>query len=142
MCVNDSSGDEFVGPTLPLHSCRPSADSSRASDTQETLKVGGRDVAILLEPRFGLHSCPSFAVPPGERVSVGRGSTAFFQMPMDKWISRLHFSIESHGDYAVVVDLGSSNGTMVNGKLITETTVRNGDKIVAGTTEFGVRIPS
>ena len=38
-------------------------------------------------------------------------------------------SITVNGQTAFVEDLGSSNGTFVNGKLIKKKTVKNGDKV-------------
>ncbi len=44
-------------------------------------------------------------------------------------VSKRHLSITVTNDVAYVQDLGSSNGTFVNGKMIKRATVKNGDKI-------------
>ena len=44
-------------------------------------------------------------------------------------VSKQHFSISVKGDTAYLKDLDSSNGTYLNGKLIKNATIENGDKI-------------
>jgi len=51
----------------------------------------------------------------------------------DTLASREHARIEVRDGRYVLVDLGSSNGTRVNGKRITEHALRTGDRIVIGT---------
>lgn len=48
----------------------------------------------------------------------------------DRWVSRHHARIRREGDQYVVEDLGSKNGTFVNGRRITEPTVlSDGDQV-------------
>lgn len=54
-------------------------------------------------------------------------------------MSRSHFAIAYSEDAPVIRDLGSSNGTFVNGEVIREAELQNGDRIMAGTTVFVVR---
>lgn len=46
-----------------------------------------------------------------------------------KGVSKKHFSATVTGDVIYIQDLGSSNGTFLNGKAITRATAQNGDKI-------------
>ena len=46
-----------------------------------------------------------------------------------KGVSKKHFSATVTGDVIYIQDLGSSNGTFLNGKAITRATAKNGDKI-------------
>lgn len=55
-------------------------------------------------------------------------------------MSTRHFRIEGRLDCALLTDLGSSNGTYVNGQPITESLVGQGDQILAGETLFSVAI--
>jgi pSer/pThr/pTyr-binding forkhead associated (FHA) protein len=48
--------------------------------------------------------------------------------------SRRHAEIRRDGNDVVVVDLGSTNGTRVNGAPIRERVLEDGDEIVIGTT--------
>jgi hypothetical protein len=69
----------------------------------------------------------------GERLSLGRSSAAELCYPDDKALSKQHLAIERDGDGWALRDLGSRNGTMLNGAKITERTpLRSGDRIIAG----------
>lgn len=54
----------------------------------------------------------------------------------DAEVSRLHFKIKCRGDLYILEDLGSRNGTYVNGERSINTTLTNGDKILIGSTEL------
>jgi pSer/pThr/pTyr-binding forkhead associated (FHA) protein len=58
-------------------------------------------------------------------------------------VSRLHASIKRDGKRVVVMDLGSANGTYVNGKRLTPQTERllnHGDVVALGKFKFQVLI--
>jgi len=66
----------------------------------------------------------------------GREEHVDFQILNDSLVSREHFGIEcdENGNY-VVIDLGSSNGTFLNGKKLDPnevTILKDGDKIKIG----------
>src|SRR5579883_891216 len=76
----------------------------------------------------------------GDRLSVGRSSTAEISFPEDAGLSRQHFVFEPEGDDWTVQDLGSKNGTFVNNiPLKARLVLRPGDRITAGhiTVVFG-----
>ncbi len=75
----------------------------------------------------------------GDEMVVGREFSADLGV-MDLRMSRRHFQLESEMDVWQLRDLGSSNGTNVNGEILAETTLREGDIIVAGDTQFQVSI--
>ena len=52
----------------------------------------------------------------------------------DSEISRRHLEIKRVGNQFKLIDLGSSNGTLVNGMAIRETWLRRGDRIQIGKT--------
>lgn len=64
---------------------------------------------------------------------VGRDAEADLTLP-DAGVSWHHAMIEDRGDSHVVVDLGSTNGTTVNGHRCDEAPLRHGDKILFGKT--------
>lgn len=66
-------------------------------------------------------------------VLVGRDPEAEVVLS-DTGISWRHARIEDRGDRWCVVDLGSTNGTMVNGQKVTEERLAHGDKVVLGRT--------
>lgn len=72
-----------------------------------------------------------------DEVIIGRALEADVRLN-DTRASRLHARITTENDRAAretiyrITDLGSTNGTMVNGELITEAILHDGDKIVIG----------
>jgi diguanylate cyclase (GGDEF)-like protein len=81
-----------------------------------------------------------YKLPAGNKVvRVGRGDEADIRLD-DDGVSRLHCSLAASGDSALLKDLGSSNGTFVNGVRIAEQKVRDGDRVqVGGGTVFQIR---
>jgi len=75
----------------------------------------------------------------GERVRVtanaqiGRDAGLELVLP-DPGVSSRHALIEDRGDAFVLVDLGSTNGSFVNGQRVTETPIVHGDKLRFGGT--------
>ncbi|GAB3309998.1 DUF3662 domain-containing protein [Epidermidibacterium keratini] len=63
--------------------------------------------------------------------TIGRGSTATVRVT-DNGISREHAQINVRGPIAVIRDLNSTNGTLVNGRRVSEMTLRHGDVIRLG----------
>ncbi|MFN0165866.1 MAG: SpoIIE family protein phosphatase [Bryobacteraceae bacterium] len=67
------------------------------------------------------------------RITIGRAVNNDLCYPDDAGLSRQHMSIERHGYDLVVADLGSKNGTMVNGVRIGGPhLLQAGDQITAG----------
>src|ERR1700722_1304656 len=64
---------------------------------------------------------------------LGRALSNQLSYPGDAGLSREHLAIEGDGSEWVVRDLGSTNGTLVNGERISEPRIlRSGDRIMAG----------
>jgi pSer/pThr/pTyr-binding forkhead associated (FHA) protein len=68
-----------------------------------------------------------------EDVSIGREQSNTIVVPSDS-ASRRHARIFASGGSHVLVDLESTNGTLLNGKAIQEQTLRDGDVIRVGST--------
>src|SRR5688572_19282135 len=67
-----------------------------------------------------------------DRVTIGRSRESDIFLP-DQWLSRHHAEIRREGVGFVVVDLGSKNGTLLNGDQVASTQrLRNGDVITLG----------
>ncbi len=72
------------------------------------------------------------------KVTVGRQAGNDLVVP-DEQVSRKHAEIEERGGVMFVTDLGSSNGTFVNGTRISSPqTLRSGDTVQIGTTVLKV----
>ena len=69
----------------------------------------------------------------GERLAIGRSSSAELCFPEDAGLSRQHFAFELQGEDWTVQDLGSKNGTFVNDiPLKARLILKPGDRITAG----------
>lgn len=70
-----------------------------------------------------------------EVCTIGRkeGNDICLQDPN---ISRIHARIEQGDQDYTLVDMGSTNGTFVNGKRVIKATVKSGDNIKVGKTEL------
>ncbi len=71
----------------------------------------------------------------GQTTVIGRSSECDVVLG-DPNVSRRHAEIRRMGRGYSLVDLGSTNGTEVNGQRITETSLMNGDVIGVGTTQI------
>jgi hypothetical protein len=76
-----------------------------------------------------------------DTVVVGRQG-AHLSFPDDTYLSRSHFLLEFDPPRCLLRDLGSLNGTLVNGKSVNETLLQDGDIIKAGESEFTIQIDS
>ena len=86
------------------------------------------------EPRITLR------VPPGSVKTIGRTARADFIVDA-ALISRLHCRLTAdRSDQLVVEDLGSTNGTIVNGRKVDRVILRAGDKLKVGRVEFQVQL--
>ncbi len=77
-----------------------------------------------------------FELEDGE-TSVGRSSVSTIVLKSDDYASGRHAQLTRHGGLLYVEDLGSTNGTFVNGhKTVGATPLRNGDTVRVGSTTF------
>src|SRR5690606_11811131 len=70
---------------------------------------------------------------------IGRGDQADLRLP-DVGISRRHARLDYDGAQVVLTDLGSTNGSMVNGQRVSAVTLNPGDMIQIGTTTLTFRL--
>ncbi|WP_025272859.1 FhaA domain-containing protein [Haloglycomyces albus] len=79
-----------------------------------------------------------FSVAHGSTV-IGRGEQAQIRLP-DVGISRQHARVDFDGRQVSVTDLGSTNGTLVNGQRITTVSIQPGDVVQLGTTSLTLQV--
>lgn len=120
-------GYSFVGPI----EVSLSADGGLAAST--FLVIGS------IHERDGLAPA-SLVLPDGQRISLEREPLRIGRLPEcdvvlgDPNVSRRHAEVRRQGSDVVVIDLGSTNGTRVNGNRAEERRLADGDEITVGTT--------
>ena len=134
-----------------MHGCRANVAGAGASEkitimSEETIRVArptlvdipmaeyGRPEPRLrlvgvLTPVVGVVSEP-FTITGGEFI-LGREKTATAHIP-DESVSRQHAKITRREDVFTIIDLGSINGTFIDGVPIVSCTLRDGDAIQIG----------
>src|SRR5215210_657162 len=76
-----------------------------------------------------------------EELVIGRQASEEGQLGQDAEISREHARIARSGDHFVVEDLGSTNGTFLNGRrIVKEELLSPGDRIQVGATTLVVQV--
>ncbi|HWY85870.1 MAG TPA: FHA domain-containing protein [Gemmataceae bacterium] len=82
----------------------------------------------LIEPAVGAERTREISIP-REEFLIGRGSDCDLRVN-DEDVSRHHCLIRVRGQEATLSDLGSSNGTFVNGKrVLSQVALVSGDEI-------------
>ncbi len=127
-----SSGTPAVPPVAAKPAYRePEPPADERSELEHTQVVSGPPKATL-HLRIHTGERAGRDVPlQGTRVSVGRLRSCDLPLP-DSTVSREHAAVVRRGDTWWVVDLGSTNGTRVNGVQAAEQPIEIGDRI-----EFG-----
>lgn len=99
---------------------------------------GGRGASTGSGPRLvGMAGAYLGQVFPLQGAAViGRDASNPIALDRDTTSSRRHAQITDQGGVFQIQDLGSSNGTYVNGARVTETTLSPGDEIAIGGTRF------
>ncbi|HEY2867014.1 MAG TPA: FHA domain-containing serine/threonine-protein kinase [Pyrinomonadaceae bacterium] len=75
-----------------------------------------------------------------ETFMIGRSEDAQFCLPHDRFFSRHHCIVEIAPPQAFLRDLGSTNGTFVNGSRVETAHLKNGDRIQGGETILEVEV--
>ena len=88
---------------------------------------------VVLEPK--LTKGTVFAI--GDETTIGRAPTATIGMGDDSFVSQLHARVYRDAGSTMIEDLGSTNGTYLNGKkLTTPERLTTGDRVQIGNTVF------
>lgn len=76
----------------------------------------------------------------GDTLTIGRGRENDIQIKTDSKVSRYHCKLFRRGNNFYIEDAKSSNGTLVNGELITDRRLFGGEEVIVGETFFRFRI--
>ena len=114
-------------------------EPGRAQDGRGALAPRGpaRDGSqLVVEDSEILAPETRFSVQDGA-TSIGRSSASDIVLKSDDFASGRHAQLTRHGGLLYVEDLGSTNGTFVNGrKTVGATPLRHGDTVRVGSTTF------
>ncbi|MFN7971179.1 MAG: HD domain-containing phosphohydrolase [Acidobacteriota bacterium] len=88
---------------------------------------------IRLDLVDGLRIVKSFPLDGDKPARVGRSAQSSIRLNDDR-VSRRHCVLTPRGEECLLTDLGSHNGTKVNGHAVGEHQLRDGDQIVVGNT--------
>jgi hypothetical protein len=126
--------DAPAGPTPVAAPLAPSADHAQRQDRPPL----ERTQVVPTVPRAGLQlvagsgpDAGARAALSGSRVTIGRLASCNLTLS-DSTVSREHAAIVRRGERWWVVDLGSTNGTRVNGVQAAEQPIAVGDRIELG----------
>jgi serine/threonine-protein kinase len=96
-------------------------------------------MGVILRVVDGPHQGEEFLFDRHDTFIVGR-KDAHFSVPEDGFLSRHHFLIEIDPPRCQIKDLGSRNGTRVNGARVDQAPLNDGDTIQAGQSTFRLQI--
>jgi len=91
---------------------------------------------LMLRVVSGPHTGESFVLPADEMLTVGRSHKAMVPMGDDICMSSFHFVVQYLDGVVQLSDQGSTNKTRVNNVVVYNVSLREGDMIRAGRTEF------
>jgi len=95
---------------------------------------------VTLRVIAGPHTGRVFSFSEHETFLIGRSEAAHFCLPDDRFFSRHHCLLEIAPPQIFIRDLGSTNGTYVNGKRIDALHLKSGDRIQGGETILEVDV--
>jgi serine/threonine-protein kinase len=117
---------------------RGSARNDRRACGQRTA------MKITLTVTAGPHKGRIFTFTGHDRFLVGRSKKAHFRLETgqdkDRHVSRFHFMVEVNPPLCRLLDMGSRNGTHVNGQRVTSVDLHHGDEVRVGHTILQVAL--
>jgi hypothetical protein len=124
------AGYTFMGPVEIVFQVDPS------------MRIGAFSVEARLREGDGGAGAGAIVLPSGERFVLGDTVVTIGRLPEsvlvleDPNVSRQHAEIRPAGAGFVLADLGSTNGSKVNGVKVSERVLQDGDELTFGGTSF------
>lgn len=116
----DAEAEEAL-PAAAVGGAAAAPEPQRGPQVTATLTISGLDQAVHLD---------------GDRMVIGRLASCDICLA-DANTSRQHAALVREGAGWAIEDLGSTNGTFVNGERVESLRLKDGDVIVIGVTELG-----
>ena len=131
--VREHARDENYGFVGPVH-----------VEIEEDPGLGAGEFLVSSEMQEapGGVAVGSLLLSDGRRIPVGEDPISIGRLPecdvvlSDPNVSRRHAEVRRRGNEFIVIDLGSTNGTRVNGAGVKERRLNDGDKITLGGTQI------
>ena len=95
---------------------------------------------VTLNVVAGPQTGRAFSFDQHDTYMIGRSEDAHFCLPQDRFFSRHHCILEIAPPRAFLRDLGSTNGTFVNGIRVETAHLKSGDRIQGGETVLEVEV--
>jgi FHA domain len=128
--VGAGSSDPTVAAPPPIE---PATKHSKRAPRAPKGKRGSVGRLVVKEPKVRSGS----AFPLADEITIGRAATCTIGMPDDTFVSQLHARVFRDAGSTIIEDLGSTNGTYLNGKRLTGAErITKGDRVQVGSTLF------
>lgn len=111
-------------------------------EVSDRMRVGSFSIVARLAEGGGGAGAGSLVLPNGDRFVLGDTVVTIGRVPEsvltleDPNVSRQHAEIRPSGPGFVLADLGSTNGTKINGIKVSERVLQDGDEMTFGATTF------
>lgn len=124
---------------------RKSAEKYPAGGVAPGTVPGGTVPAGVYTPSFRVQLPDGRIIPvPAGKVAVGRDPSCQIRLPESAAaVSRRHCTLESNGEFLILVDEGSRNGTFIHGKRVpagTKVALKHGSSFCVGTSENRITV--
>lgn len=133
-------GESLPQPTLPTRQLENSLDEYTARATWGSASIGHAS-SVVFHIR---DAADPVSIQVKDRIIIGRSDSNSSRQPdvdltthggLEKGVSRVHASVERNEDVLTLIDLGSSNGTFLNGQRLAPDNprvLRDGDEVRFG----------
>ena len=124
---------------------RKSAEKYPAGGVTPGTVPGGTVPAGVYTPSFRVQLPDGRIIPvPAGKVAVGRDPSCQIRLPESAAaVSRRHCTLENSGEFLILVDEGSRNGTFIHGKRVpagTKVALKHGSSFCVGTSENRITV--
>jgi hypothetical protein len=120
-------------PTIPAPMPMPAGAHAKRATRAPKGRRGAIGRFVVIEPKVRRGSAFALA----DEITIGRAATCTIEMPDDTFVSQLHARVYREAGSTMIEDLGSTNGSYLNGKrLAAPERITKGDRVQIGSTVF------